>query len=130
MRLGSTFGDTRKCAERGHVARPKLPPIRQHRRQSCSDFIGAQAQESMSGPSYERPLQPRASFRLQRQCLIRLPQGQQTMWRKNGRQHHHAEYILMIDQPCRLVPGDPHEFIEGHFASSNWSRSAKRSCGQ
>jgi hypothetical protein len=23
-----------------------------------------------------------------------LPQGQQTMWRKNGRQHHHAEYIL------------------------------------
>ena len=40
-RLGSTFGYTRKCAERSHIARSKLPPIRQHRRKSCSDFIGA-----------------------------------------------------------------------------------------
>ena len=49
------------------------------------------------------------------------------MWCKNGRQHHHATYILMIAQLCRLAPGDPHEFVNGDFPSSNWSRSAKRS---
>ena len=41
----------------------------------------------MSGPSYERLLQPRPPFRLQRQGFTRLPQGQQTMRRKNGREH-------------------------------------------
>jgi hypothetical protein len=42
--LAAALADAGKCAQCGHVARPKLPPIRQHRRQSCSDFVGAQAQ--------------------------------------------------------------------------------------
>jgi hypothetical protein len=87
-RLGATLADSGKRTQRRHVAAPELPPVRQHRWQNGANFVGAQAQQSVSRALRERLLQSRAEIGLQRRNIAGRPQSQHPVRSENRRQHH------------------------------------------
>ena len=67
------LADAGKGAQRGHVARPRFPPIGQRRRKGRPDLVGAQDQQSVPGAACKRLLQPQAVLGLQsRRFPLRL----------------------------------------------------------
>ena len=105
-RLGA-FGNPGKRAQRGHVAHPEFPPVGQHRRQRRPDLVGTEDQQAVPGAPRKRLLKPRAARGLQRGCLRRLSQDQESMRRENGREHHHDGCVLN-DLTDTSVPGPKH----------------------
>ena len=74
-RLCAALANAGKRAQRGHVVRPELPPIRQYRRQRRPDLVNAQTQQSVPRAPCEGPLEPSAPLGVQRQRLSACPRA-------------------------------------------------------
>ena len=86
-------------AQRGHVARAELAPIRQHRRQRRADLVDAQTQQTVPGSPRECLLQPRAACGFQRQRFAGLAKGEHAV-RSENRFQDHAKGAQFLCAAC------------------------------